>query len=349
MKKSLRGLATGIGSLPYKDADSALDLIFACLPEVPFWPQLPKRNKWEGESIVPEDMVMQFSQNLPLRQPGERGPYDMDKKLEDFYGNIIANNLEHFKITENYASGIYKFRQRLLNSPELLKKIEYIKCQITGPFTFAASVKDDSGVAYLNNPVFMQAFIKGLAMKALWQINFLKEFGKDIIVFVDEPYLAAFGSAYTPLGREDVVKGLRDLTEAIKSQGVLIGVHCCGNTDWSIFTEVEGIDIINFDAFDYLDKFTLYADNLGRFLKRGGVIAWGIVPTQGFSNALKAKALLERIEGGINVMVNKGVDKELLQNNLMLTPACGLGTLDEARSRAIFELLHELSEILRRK
>ena len=55
---NIKGLATGIGSLPHTDSDKALDLIFKYTPQVPFWPQLPKRDKREG-------MVIQYSQGLP--------------------------------------------------------------------------------------------------------------------------------------------------------------------------------------------------------------------------------------------------------------------------------------------
>ncbi|MFH1129037.1 MAG: methionine synthase, partial [Candidatus Omnitrophota bacterium] len=55
---NLRGLATGIGSLPYEDPAKAVDLVLKYLPQIPFWPQLPKLGGCEG-------MVAQFAQNLP--------------------------------------------------------------------------------------------------------------------------------------------------------------------------------------------------------------------------------------------------------------------------------------------
>ena len=193
----IKGLATGIGSLPHKDIEAALDLIFKYLPSIPFWPQLPKRDIREG-------MVAQFSENLPCLKVSRDGLFfstlqDKEKELEIFYERIIAGDVDYFKISQDFASGLHKFYQRLENSSS--SDIEFIKCQITGPFTFAASVKDELGGALLHNPVFMQVTLKGLMMKALWQIEFFKEFNKKIIMFVDEPYLGCFGSAYTPINR----------------------------------------------------------------------------------------------------------------------------------------------------
>jgi methionine synthase II (cobalamin-independent) len=145
-----------------------------------------------------------------------------------------------------------------------------------------------------------------------------------------------------------VVSGLTELAEGIRAQGGLTGIHCCGNTDWSIFTETKAVDIINFDAYSFLDKFTLYAGNLNDFLVRGGVICWGIVPTQEFNAKIKAEDLVARIKEGIDILAKKGVDRGLLSEQLLVTPACGLGTLEEHKAEEIFRLLSEVSEALKK-
>jgi len=340
----LRGLATGIGSLPYKDPQQALDLIFKYTPEIPFWPQLPRRDVREG-------MVAQFSENLPYLKVSPEGlsfsaVEARDKDLELFYERIIANDTDYFRISESFAAGLYGFYQRL--EKEDLGKVKFIKCQITGPFSFAASIKDEGGVALLHDAVFMQVIFKGLLMKALWQIKLFEKFGKKIIIFIDEPYLSAFGSAYTAINSEDVVNGLSELAAGIKSRGALVGVHCCGNTDWSIFVDTKDIDIINFDAFDYQEKFVLYADNLKDFLQRGGNICWGIVPTQNFSGKETPDLLAGKLTDGINALVKKGLDKDMLQKQMFLSPACGLGSLEPEKAEKIFKLLSETSAFIRK-
>ncbi|MDD4898998.1 MAG: methionine synthase [Candidatus Omnitrophica bacterium] len=328
----LKGLATGIGSLPHLDPEAAVELVLRYLPQIPFWPQLPKLGGQEG-------MTAQFMQNLP----------QSEESLEVFYEKIINKDLGYFQISKDSAAGLYAFKDKLQSSPQLLKTIEFIKCQITGPFTVAASLKNREGVALLHDSVLMQAFIKGLAMKALWQIKFFKEFNKKIILFIDEPYLGCFGSAFTPLNRGDVVKGLGELSETIKSEEVLIGVHCCGNTDWSIFTDTPGIDIINFDAFSFLEKFVLYSENLRAFLERGGVVCWGIVPTQEFSGKETVDFLVKKLEDGLSILEKKGLGRDLLEEGLLISPSCGLGALDTQKATQIFHLLSQTSAFLRKK
>jgi methionine synthase II (cobalamin-independent) len=295
-------------------------------------------------------MVAQFSENLPGLKITKEGlsfsPEDNEKELEIFYERIIANDVDYFKISKDFALGIHKFYQRLEKSN--LKDIEFIKCQVVGPFTFAAAVSDDKGAALLHNTVFMQAILKALAMKALWQINLFKKFGKKLILFFDEPYLGCFGSAYTPINREDVVEGLSELTQSVKSRDVLLGVHCCGNTDWSIFTQVASIDIISFDAFGFLDRLVLYADDLKAFFKRRGILCWGIVPTQEFSDKETQDLLTDKLNSGINSLIKKGIARDLILRNLLLSPSCGMGTLDIEKSKEVLETLYVISEKIRK-
>ncbi|MCM8800906.1 MAG: methionine synthase [Candidatus Omnitrophica bacterium] len=333
-----RIFTTGIGSLPHKDVEEALDLVFRYCPEAPFWPQLPKRSLKEG-------MLAQFTEGFPCLRFTEEGllfePQDKEKELEQFYARIIDRDTDYFRISSDYALGLYRFYERLRRIN--LKDISYIKCQLTGPFTLAASIKDKKGIALLHDKIFMQVILKGLLMKALWQIRFFKDFNKRIILFIDEPYLGSFGSAYVPVNRQEVVEAITELTQGIKTQDVLLGVHCCGNTDWSIFTDIAYIDIISFDAFSFLERLLLYTDNLKGFFKRAGILCWGIVPTQDFNEEKISLELLSRLKNALRVLSKKGIDKNLLLENLFLSPACGLGILGIKEAERVFRVLSEIA------
>ncbi|MBU1125844.1 MAG: hypothetical protein KKC84_07440 [Candidatus Omnitrophica bacterium] len=340
----MQGLATGIGSLPHRDAERAVDLIFATCPSLPFWPQLPKRSAKEG-------MLAQFCEGLPCLRVNEEGvrfdAADKEEELEQFYAKVIdaEENLDSFRISHDFSHGLFAFKKRLAGVDHA--SIERIKCHITGPFTFASSIKNEKNVALLHDPIFMQVIVKALIMKARWQLRFLSEFPRAI-VFIDEPFLSCFGSAYTPINKEEVVRVLTELTEGIKADGALTGIHCCGNTDWSMLTEVEGIDILNVDVYSFLDKFVLYAEALGKFLARGGMICWGVVPTHGGQEVSEVESLVNRIEEGIKVLVRKGIKEELLRNNLLVSPSCGLGTLEVSAAENIFNLLARTCALLRK-
>jgi methionine synthase II (cobalamin-independent) len=337
---SLKGLATGIGSLALTDAQKAVDLVFRYLPRAPFWPQLPKTGSQEG-------MIAQFSQNLPgLKIENNELRFfikDREKELEFFYQKFIEEDLEYFKITPDFARGLYAFYQRLESTN--LSGIEFIKCQVTGPFTFCFGITDADKKAVYHDEVIKQAMIKGLSMKALWQLNLFKKFDKKMIMFFDEPFLTGVGSAYTPIDRKDVIEVFSELTDVLKDKNCLAGVHCCGNTDWSMLTD-SGINIINFDAFEFQERFVLYADSLNSFLKRGGIICWGVVPTQGYTGSQAPQELTQKIKSGLDILVKKGIDRDLLLERLMISPACGLGTLDNQKAEGILNLLHQTSAFI---
>ncbi|MGD9014875.1 MAG: hypothetical protein PVI33_02475 [Candidatus Omnitrophota bacterium] len=342
--RNIKGLATGIGSLPHQDANEALDLIFKYTPDIPFWPQLPKRDRREG-------MVAQYSQGLPCLRLTQQGLFfdasNQEQELTQFYERIIANDSEYFQISTDFANGLWQFINQL--EKVSLKRVEFIKGQITGPFTFAASINDSEGRAILHNSVIMQAVQEGLIMKARWQIALFKRFAKPIIIFLDEPYLACLGSGYTTINRNQVINTLIEFTKKIKSPDVLIGVHCCGNTDWSIFTEVTNINLISFDAFGFLDRILLYANELLGFFNRGGILAWGIVPTQAFSSEINTHLLTSKLEYAFKLLADKGIEENLIKNNLIFTPSCGLGTLNCQTAVSIFECLQNLSENFKNK
>jgi methionine synthase II (cobalamin-independent) len=339
---NFKGLATGIGSLPLIDAQKAVDLILRQLPVAPFWPQLPKIDMREG-------MIAQFSENLPGLKIDSSGlrfaPVDKEKELEVFYEKFISQDLPYFKISPDFARGLYAFYQQIKRID--LTKVEFIKCQVTGPFTFCSGINDANGNSILHDKVLMQAMVKGLSMKALWQLEYFREFKKKIIMFFDEPYLACVGSAYTPVNRNDVIDVFSELASSLKSQNCLVGVHCCGNTDWSMLMD-SGIDMVNFDAFEFQERFVLYADHLNSFLKKGGIICWGIVPTQGYNLSQTPEGLTQKIKSGLDILVKKGIDRELLLERLMISPACGLGTLKVQDAQGILTLLNQTSAFIRK-
>ena len=336
----------GIGSLPYKEIDTALNSIIDSI-DIPFWPQLPKRNPKEG-------MVLQFSQGVPcLKLEGNSLLFDPSRKdevLEKFYEKVISKDIDYFAISCDYAQGLHGFLN-LLQKKGITS--EYVKGQITGPFTFASSVKDKEGRDLLGDSVMMEAAIHSLAMKALWQIRRFKDCGKKSIIFIDEPYLGCFGSAYSPVNKESVRRYLTELISLVKSEDdVLVGIHCCGNTDWGMLLSLD-IDIISFDAYGFLDKFLLYTDDIKRFLQQAKIIAWGIVPTTEFDRAkVNLKDLLGRIENqAIDTLAEKGLDRAKILYQSLITPSCGLGTIDISRdtniASDILGLVKEVSSYLK--
>jgi hypothetical protein len=332
---------TGIGSVPYLDVRDTCRRILDLCPHIPFWPQCVKRSRLE-------DMVVQFTEGLPLLQVTEDRKVlltvhgDAEKDLLAFYDRFLAEDVGHFALSKDYAPGLHEMLGLIERAPG--KVGPFVKGHTVGPVTFGAAIKDREGRNLFFYPELAEAFVKALAIRALWQVRELGRSGKRPILFLDEPYLAGYGSAFTPIQRHEVVALIKEVVDYVRERSeAIIGIHCCGNTDWSMIVDT-GPDILSFDAFSYLDYFFLYPGELRRFVESGGTVAWGIVPTFGFTGRETVEDLSTRLQEGLNKLHDLGLDPGRVARQSLLTPACGTGTLEPAAADQVFALLRALSE-----
>lgn len=337
-------MATGIGSVPFLDVDDTCKSILKICPDIPFWPQFVKRSPLE-------DMSNQASQGLPLINMDRENSSiyivssdNHEDELISFYEHFMAEDTDYFAIDHEHASGLYKLIELISKSP--YNYGSFIKGQIVGPITFAGGLIDATGRSALSNSEIMDTIVKGLAIKALWLVKKMSIAGKRVILFIDEPYLSGFGSAFTPIQREEVILSIKEIIDYLRSRSdTIIGIHCCGNTDWSMIIET-GVDIVSFDAFDYMDYFLLYKNEIVRFLEHGGAVAWGVVPTTSFTGQQTSSDLKLQLEKGLNRFYEWGLDKNIVTDRSIITPACGVGSIEPDKAERIFELLSSLSNIM---
>lgn len=325
--------ATGIGSLSFLDKEKAVGFILENFNNhIPFWPQLPKVSFLES-------MHIQFSEGLPGRI------VDLDKRnisidtqrpsfveqFEKCYNSIHSNQLDYFSMGKDYAAGFYEFIKQIRN-----KDFKFIKGQIIGPITFGMTLLDEKKRPLLFNAELNEIIPLFLNLKARWQINRLKQVTKNnIIIFIDEPYLVAVGtSQFASLDKSRIIAKIDSLVEAIHSEGAFAGIHCCGNTDWSICFETQ-IDILSFDAFEFLDSLFIYRDSLNKFVAKGGILACGIVPNRQDYN------LDGYIEKAIEALKKH---KILLENGALITCSCGCGTVSQDFAKRAHLLTIKIAE-----
>ncbi|MDZ7700120.1 MAG: hypothetical protein U5R49_25395 [Deltaproteobacteria bacterium] len=88
----------------------------------------------------------------------------------------------------------------------------------------------------------------------------------------------------------------------------------------------------------------------GRFLDRGGVIVWGMVPTgvEAFAEE-EIPSLIRRLEDIWKILWSRGIDRELLIARSMLSPAtcCLINPDKEKTVERAFAAVTRMGEILR--
>lgn len=334
--------ATGIGSVPYKDAKSACNIIFDNFKNIPFWPQLPK-------SSYLESMYVQYSERLPGLVMDEANKHiyidtsGVAETIEETYGKYLEGDTEFFKISEDHARGLYYF---LENFNSLAKDVKFVKGHITGPISFALSVTDQNKRSIIYDKDLFEVLIKTLVMKARWQIKKLKKVFPAIIIFIDEPYLVSIGSSYVNVDVAAAFEKLDELVDSIKSEGVQVGLHCCGNTDWGLVLK-RNIDILSFDAYNFTKELALYPNELKSYLNRGGTIAWGMIPSSEVVLSQTKKGLRQKFDLALSELSAKAGSKEAISS--IITPSCGVGTLDDETALKVFQFAAALSENLRKE
>jgi len=113
----------------------------------------------------------------------------------------------------------------------------------------------------------------------------------------------------------------------------------CQGEDFPVFIAGEGVG----------KAITLYPEEISEFLKRGGTLAWGIVPNSSLIEGETPETLADILMGYIDDLVGKGVDRGLLVRQSMLTPQCGLGGADEGLLDTVFDLLQGLSREMKKR
>ncbi len=347
-------LATGIGSMPYVDPEQALDIVFKSLPDAPIWPQLPRRS-------LNEQMEIQYSEGMPraVIDATRRRLYfdtsgDPSDELAAFYERYVTamdpdegdGDCSALALSPEYASGLYALARRLKARNE---RLPFLKVHTTGPVSFCLTVVDENKRALFYNESFRDMAVKALAMKCRWQIQQFAAHAGRVICFIDEPILSAFGSStYVSVTRDDVVAMIAELTDAIHADGGIAGVHCCGNTEWSILVDA-GVDIVNFDAFEYGETIAMYPEAVNTLFARGGSLAWGLVPSSVKVRERDAASLAAHFATLADGLVAVGVDRQTLLTHSLVTSSCGTGSLEPEDAERIFRLAGELSGLLRRE
>jgi methionine synthase II (cobalamin-independent) len=328
-------LPTGIGSMPHTNADEACSLIMKYLPDIPFWPQLPRRSP-------KENMVVQFSEGFPgVVAEGDKihieASTNFEAELEQIYIDCEQDNAHEYSVSREYAAGLHTFLSRAAGN-------RMIKGQVTGPITWGLTVTRQDGLGILYDDTLAETEAKFLRLKASWQENVLRETWPTVIIFVDEPYLVSLGSVFTPIPEEKVPVLLKEVFKGIKG---IKGLHCCGNTNWSIVLDTS-LDILSFDAYNYAASLSTHSDKVKAFLERGGSIAWGIIPNDEEVLAKESLPnLRDRLEEAMASFTRDGVKFKQIIAQGLITPSCGLNVLSpEAADRAL-ELTAELSADLR--
>jgi hypothetical protein len=341
---------TAMGIMPHKDVGKALELVLNL--DIPFWPQLPHIS-------VYEDMYIQTSQNFPgIEIDFDKGRLvfntsRFEEELNDYFTKMETP--ETYALTEKYSMVFNKFLSKSLQD------YRAIRGQITGPVSFGFKVLDENLKPIIYNEEVKTILFDFIQKKVNVQYQELKAKNQNAFVWVDEPGL---GYVFSGLSGYNDQQAKQDYYQFVQGIEGPKGLHLCADVNLPYLLEL-GVEILSFDAFQIGFMPKEYTQSVGEFIKKGGIISWGIVPTELRSLEIQTPETLFSILSNYWEVISENTGLSLIEiaEQALVAPArCCLvditvdasersktSNIEEKNVEKAFSFLPELSQILKEK
>jgi methionine synthase II (cobalamin-independent) len=319
--------ATGIGSLPGTDIDSAVALVFDALPDLPHLPELPARGA--GSDMIGRTAAGLVDLHVDLQPAGwrltQRPGFEERSAVETLERDVDA----------------------------LLPFSDYdgtVKVQLTGPWTLAAQVELPRGGKVLTDRGATRDVVDALAETARQHLAEVSRRmpAASLILQLDEPALPAVLAGLIPtesgLGRiparetPDVVAGI---ATTITAAQVPVVVHCCAAEPPVRLIHQAGAHAISLDLDAAAGRLDL--DQLGETVDAGLLLWLGVVPTLGPGVPPAVRDVLVPVR---RLWSQLGFAADEMPDKVTLTPACGLAAASAGWARSALRLLAQAARAL---
>lgn len=330
-------LTTAMAVMPHTDVTRALKAALSL--DIPFWPQLPLLSYYE-------DMYVQAAEHFPgivLDLDRRRLGFSIEKFYAEYESFLARESEPNYLDVSPAYSAVYP---RFLALD--LKERPAIRGQLEGPISFGFNVRDQDDRPVIFNDEVRPFMLEFMAKRVNVQLARLKKMNPNAFMFVDEPGLQFLFSAlagYTDVAARSDLEKFFGMIERPR------GVHLCGNPDWDFLLNLA-LDVLSLDVYANAEVFATYAPAIKRFLDRGGVIVWGIVPTnfEPFSRE-NQDSLKSRLHELWAVLQQKGIERGQILAQSLLSPAtCCLVNQDREKTvEAAFQIIKALSQTMRRE
>jgi hypothetical protein len=344
---------TAMGIMPHNGVEGALELALSL--DIPFWPQLPKLSLYE-------DMYVQASQNFPgIAIDFEKGRLSFntarfEQELDGYF--LRMDDPETLALSAEYSVVFREFLSKELQG------YKAIRGQVIGPVSFGFKVLDENLKPIIYNDEARTVLFDFIQKKANVQYSQLNERNPNAFVWLDEPGLGYVFSGLSGYNDQQAKKDYHDFVEGLEGPR---GVHLCAEVNLPYLLEL-GVEILSFDAYQIGFMPKEYAGSVAEFIRRGGVISWGIVPTESGVLAMQTPETLAAILADYWQVVSDstGLSLDQIARQALVAPArcclsdigqagvtdenggeCRLGTSEERTVEKAFAFLTEISQILR--
>ncbi|MEG0875247.1 MAG: hypothetical protein RSB05_02140 [Clostridiales bacterium] len=326
-------LTTAMGIMPHTDLEAAMKIALSF--DIAYWPQLPRMSYYE-------DMYVQSSEKLPgiiVDTKEHRITLDTAlfyEELPQYFEHCFEPNF--YELSDEYSVAFDNFLAHDLSGYPV------IRGQSVGPISFGFKIVDENKKPILYNDEIREFMFDFMAEKANAQYRQLKAKNENAIVWMDEPGLQMLFASFTGYTSNTAIKDYSNYLDKLEGPR---GVHLCGNPDWSFLLKDIDLDVLSMDSYTAGHVFSLYKDEVIAFLKKGGIIAWGITPTLTEEMALETEeSLIKRLQDMFNYLTQHGITlEEILDRSWFAPSRCCLVNPDKTKSvEKSFEMLRHVAD-----
>jgi hypothetical protein len=315
--KLSNGSTIGIGSLPHRDVETAVEFALDATV-IPTIPTLPKRSPAEG-------MVVQAMLGIQGITVGQYGAISVDVSRIDPLHEVT---------TDLHHDAFGGFRGFLAAGAG---RLDVVKWQMVGPVTLGRALLR----AGVPEQVAFDVSVRAVRSHLQHLLDAVDEAlpGCMQVVFIDEPDMADVTDATFPIAPDTAIDLVSGALAAIETRAVS-GLHVCGDADWASLISA-GPQILSMPV---RDSVITNAGYLQQFLARGGIIAWGAVRTDGPISTTVERPW-RRLSELWCQLVERGCDHVMLRQQCLVSPECGLGM----HTPSVVERVHRISSELSRR
>lgn len=186
----------------------------------------------------------------------------------------------------------------LLRQPDLTRG-RALKVELVGPVSLALQLVDDQERPLAYDPALCESLVQHVTLRAIWVAEEIVAAGCTPLICLDEPFLDALGSPFCPLDWEEGGDLLARTLAALPGPR---GLCVSGAPPWDSLLALP-VELICFDAYAEAPALIRAAPYVAAFLERGGILGWGVVPTDpGALGQEQAATLAQRFTSSVEYL-----------------------------------------------
>lgn len=235
---------------------------------------------------------------------------------------------------------------------EMLRQLEQSRvraahAELAGPISLALQLVDDQERPLAYDPALREALVQQVTLRAAWLHDQIATHLGAAVVCLDEPFLDALDSPFSPI---DWPEGVDLLARALADAPTPCGLCVARTPNWAAVLALPA-DLVFFDAFEHGAGLIQAASAVAGYLDRGGALGWGIVPNDPAAlTQERTETLSRRFESTVDYLaVAGGIDPARIRATALISTSGGLAHLPPNLAGQAAALCADVSAHLRAK